>query len=181
MLKRWSGRRGSNPRRPAWEYDSKLETKNIAFPGTSFWRLRIPRFHSGLSSRLKRSTNGAHKWKWNKRPNLRARTRHWSCRPRIPPTVTSTRCVAIPERSGRCTDRIGRGRAFFIPNRSLAPRGCLSDRLRSHRNRFFHDGLRGSKIEVSTELPHQCRGFRGPALKVQSRQDPDCSHRFESL
>jgi hypothetical protein len=59
-LKGWSGGRGSNPRRPAWEYDSKLETKSIAFPGTSFWRMRIPRFHSVLPSRLKRSTNGAH-------------------------------------------------------------------------------------------------------------------------
>src|ERR1035438_10477296 len=55
-LKTWSGRRGSNPRRPAWEYDCKLETKSIAFPGTSFWRLRIPRFHSMLSSRIKRNT-----------------------------------------------------------------------------------------------------------------------------
>ena len=44
----WSGRRGSNPRRPAWEDDSKLETKGIAFPGTSFWRLRTPSFHSVL-------------------------------------------------------------------------------------------------------------------------------------
>ena len=34
--------------RPAWEDDSKLETKNIAFPHTSFWRLRIPGFHSVL-------------------------------------------------------------------------------------------------------------------------------------
>ena len=32
LLKRWSGRRGSNPRRPAWEDDTRLETKNIAFP-----------------------------------------------------------------------------------------------------------------------------------------------------
>src|SRR5580658_11100171 len=56
LLKRWSGRRDSNPRRPAWEYDCKLETKNIAFPGTSFWRLRIPSFHSVLSSWI----NGAH-------------------------------------------------------------------------------------------------------------------------
>ena len=30
-LKTWSGRRGSNPRRPAWEDDRKLQTKNIAF------------------------------------------------------------------------------------------------------------------------------------------------------
>ena len=30
-LKTWSGRRDSNPRRPAWEDDRKLETKNIAF------------------------------------------------------------------------------------------------------------------------------------------------------
>jgi len=59
LLKSWSGRPGSNRRRPAWEDDSKLETKNIAFPGTSFWRLRIPRFHSVLSSPIKRSTNGA--------------------------------------------------------------------------------------------------------------------------
>ena len=42
------------------EYDCKLETKNIAFPGTSLWRLRIPRFHSVLCSLHKRSTNGAH-------------------------------------------------------------------------------------------------------------------------
>ena len=62
-MSRERGRRDSNRRRPAWEDDSKLETKNIAFPGTSFWRLRIPRFHSVLSSRLKRSTNGAHQWK----------------------------------------------------------------------------------------------------------------------
>jgi hypothetical protein len=56
----WSGRRGSNPRRPAWEGDGKWETKNVAFPCTSFWRLGIPRFHSVLCSRHKRSTNGAH-------------------------------------------------------------------------------------------------------------------------
>jgi hypothetical protein len=30
--------------------DNELETKNIAFPGTSFWRLRIPSFHAVLSS-----------------------------------------------------------------------------------------------------------------------------------
>jgi hypothetical protein len=32
LLKTWGGRPGSNRRRPVWEYDSKLETKNIAFP-----------------------------------------------------------------------------------------------------------------------------------------------------
>ena len=31
LLKRWSGRRGSNPRRPAWEDDGQLTIKNIAF------------------------------------------------------------------------------------------------------------------------------------------------------
>jgi len=31
LLKQWSGRWDSNPRRPAWEDDYKLETKNIAF------------------------------------------------------------------------------------------------------------------------------------------------------
>jgi hypothetical protein len=28
LLIPWSGRRGSNPRRPAWENDSKLKTQN---------------------------------------------------------------------------------------------------------------------------------------------------------
>jgi len=58
----WRPRRRApaNPRRPAWEDGCKLETKNIAFLGTSFWRLRVPRFHPMLSSRLKRRANGAH-------------------------------------------------------------------------------------------------------------------------
>jgi hypothetical protein len=30
LLKIWSGRRGSNPRRPAWEIDSTLKIKTIA-------------------------------------------------------------------------------------------------------------------------------------------------------
>jgi hypothetical protein len=34
LLILWSGRRGSNPRRPAWESYSQLETKNIAFPAS---------------------------------------------------------------------------------------------------------------------------------------------------
>jgi len=42
---------------PAWEDDSKLETKNIAFPCTSFWRLRIPRFHSVLFMAQTEHTN----------------------------------------------------------------------------------------------------------------------------
>ena len=46
----------TSSRMPAWEDDSKLETKNIAFPCTSFWRLRIPRFHAVLPSPRKRST-----------------------------------------------------------------------------------------------------------------------------
>jgi hypothetical protein len=48
LLKTWSGRRDSNPRRPAWENDSKLKTQNIVFMESSFWRLRIPSFHSEL-------------------------------------------------------------------------------------------------------------------------------------
>jgi hypothetical protein len=27
----WSGRRGSNPRRPAWEIERELKIKNLAF------------------------------------------------------------------------------------------------------------------------------------------------------
>jgi hypothetical protein len=30
LLKTWSGRRDSNPRRPAWEIDHKLTIKNLA-------------------------------------------------------------------------------------------------------------------------------------------------------
>jgi hypothetical protein len=49
----WSGRRDSNPRRPAWEDDCKLETKNIAFPGITFWRKNLPSFRSVPSPALK--------------------------------------------------------------------------------------------------------------------------------
>jgi len=59
LLKTWSGRRGSNPRRPAWEDDSELGTKNVAFPGTSFWRLRMPSFHPVFRPGSHRSTHGA--------------------------------------------------------------------------------------------------------------------------
>jgi hypothetical protein len=30
LLKRWSGRRDSNPRRPAWEYGIRLNIENIS-------------------------------------------------------------------------------------------------------------------------------------------------------
>src|SRR5271169_6436387 len=33
LLKRWSGRRGSNPRRPAWEIDRRLIIQNLASTG----------------------------------------------------------------------------------------------------------------------------------------------------
>ncbi len=74
----------------------------------------------------------------------------------------------------------GMGVSFPI-NRLFTGYGCLSDRLGSHCNRFFHHGLRGSKIEVATELPHQSCGFRGPTLKVQSRQEADSPHSLESF
>ena len=32
-LKRWSGRRGSNPRRPAWEIEHRLKIQNLASMG----------------------------------------------------------------------------------------------------------------------------------------------------
>jgi hypothetical protein len=42
-----AGDLGSNRRRPAWENDIKLTINNIAFLSISFWRLSLPRFHSG--------------------------------------------------------------------------------------------------------------------------------------
>jgi hypothetical protein len=42
----WSGRRDSNPRRPAWEYDCHLTIKTIAFLSISFCRKKLPSFHS---------------------------------------------------------------------------------------------------------------------------------------
>jgi len=44
LLKIWSGRWGSNPRRPAWEDDCKLETKNIAFPASRSGDTEYPVF-----------------------------------------------------------------------------------------------------------------------------------------
>ena len=38
LLKRWSGRPGSNRRRPAWENDCQMITKTIAFLLPCFWR-----------------------------------------------------------------------------------------------------------------------------------------------
>jgi hypothetical protein len=37
LLILWSGRRDSNPRRPAWEDEFQLTTKNMAFLLASFW------------------------------------------------------------------------------------------------------------------------------------------------
>jgi len=44
------------PCHPAWEDDCKLETKNIAFPGISFWGYSLPSLRSVPSSALKWST-----------------------------------------------------------------------------------------------------------------------------
>jgi hypothetical protein len=38
LLILWSGRPGSNRRRPAWEYDGRLQIKTMLFLDTSFWR-----------------------------------------------------------------------------------------------------------------------------------------------
>jgi hypothetical protein len=35
-LKTWSGRRGSNPRRPAWELGQKLQINNLLVQGFAF-------------------------------------------------------------------------------------------------------------------------------------------------
>src|ERR1039457_1967978 len=60
LLKRWSGRRDSNPRRPAWEDDCKLETKTFAFPASRSGDTGSPVFALRLRVAPKRSTNGAH-------------------------------------------------------------------------------------------------------------------------
>ncbi len=64
------------------------------------------------------------------------------------------------------------GRCGFAPQ-TAEFRGCgparlrrLSDRLSSHRYRFVHYRLRGSKAEVATELAHQGPRFRSPTVKV---------------
>jgi hypothetical protein len=101
LLKIWSGRPDSNRRRPAWEDDCKLETKNIAFPGTSFWRLRIPSFRPVLPSRIKRSTNGAHELakSWEGRSSSALRLPNEFGEMRAAYRYTVFRCLARVSRS----------------------------------------------------------------------------------
>ncbi len=41
LLKGWSGRRGSNPRRPAWEVNSNLITQELRVDGDGPWQVRL--------------------------------------------------------------------------------------------------------------------------------------------
>ena len=43
-LKTWSGRRDSNPRRPAWEYALPLKIENLCAQGDQFWQLATIQF-----------------------------------------------------------------------------------------------------------------------------------------
>ena len=44
LLILWSGRRDSNPRRPAWEYALPLKIENLCVQGDQFWQLATIQF-----------------------------------------------------------------------------------------------------------------------------------------
>ena len=44
-MKTWSGRRGSNPRRPAWEIDGSLKIKTLAFMASIACDTKSPIFN----------------------------------------------------------------------------------------------------------------------------------------
>ena len=51
LLQGWSGRRGSNPRRPAWEIARRLQTKTLASTALIFGDLK-PLYFRGPASLL---------------------------------------------------------------------------------------------------------------------------------
>jgi hypothetical protein len=55
LLKRWSGRRGSNPRRPAWESPFRLKINNQAAHGDQLRHNEISNFRN---SSINPSLNG---------------------------------------------------------------------------------------------------------------------------
>jgi hypothetical protein len=50
LLKRWSGRPGSNRRRPAWEVGRRLEIKTIAFSNVTFGHVKTRSFFEQFSA-----------------------------------------------------------------------------------------------------------------------------------
>jgi hypothetical protein len=61
LLKRWSGRRDSNPRRPAWEIDSTLKIKNMAFMVLIARDIKPPIFNGLFHGVPYRNKNGTKK------------------------------------------------------------------------------------------------------------------------
>ena len=55
LLKSWSGRRGSNPRRPAWEIDPQLKIQTLA----SMASIECDREHAAFNDLLLRSLKGS--------------------------------------------------------------------------------------------------------------------------
>jgi hypothetical protein len=58
LLKRWSGRRDSNPRRPAWEIDSRLKIQNLAFMVSMARDNKQPSFNDLFHALPKRNKSG---------------------------------------------------------------------------------------------------------------------------
>ena len=70
LLKRWSGRRGSNPRRPAWEAGILPLNYSRALTNLLFSRLPIAKRKRGLQS-LRNPLNPQFDRKWNPNPAFR--------------------------------------------------------------------------------------------------------------
>src|ERR1035438_4457627 len=58
VLKKWSGRRDSNPRRPAWEIDYTLTIKNMAFMASIASDDKSPIFNDLFQGVPYRNKNG---------------------------------------------------------------------------------------------------------------------------
>src|SRR5690242_8525549 len=59
LLILWSGRRGSNPRRPAWEIDRRLQIQNLASTASTDGDRITHSFNGLLRGSRYRSKNGA--------------------------------------------------------------------------------------------------------------------------
>jgi len=57
--KKWSGRRDSNPRRPAWEINHRLKIQSLAFTASLECDTRTPCFQRFAPQLLKWSKSGA--------------------------------------------------------------------------------------------------------------------------
>jgi hypothetical protein len=59
LLILWSGRRGSNPRRPAWEIDHRLQIQTLASTASTDGDRNTPSINDLLHGTRKWSKNGA--------------------------------------------------------------------------------------------------------------------------